>query len=145
MSDPESPDLDLARRCAERLLDSDEASKRLGISISVTAAGQAVAVMSVRDDMLNGFGICHGGYIFTLADTAFAFACNAYNDVTVAAAGSIEYLQPVHGGDRLEASAVEDYREGRRGFYTVTVARGESDVVALFRGRSTSRSEPLLK
>ena len=138
-------DLELARRCAERMLDNDEASKRLGISIHVTAPGQAVAAMQVRDDMLNGFGICHGGYIFTLADTAFAFACNAYNDVTVAAAGSIEYLQPVHAGERLDASAVEEVREGRRGFYTVTVTRGDGEVVALFRGRSKARSEPLLK
>ncbi len=145
MPDLVSSNLELARRCAEHMFDSDEASKRLGISIDIPAPGQAVAVMPVRDDMLNGFGICHGGYIFTLADTAFAFACNAYNDMTVAAAGSIEYLQPVHAGDRLEASAVEEYREGRRGFYTVTITRGDDDVVALFRGRSTARSEPLLK
>ena len=139
------PDLETARRCADRMFEKDRASQGLGIRVDVPSPGQAVAVMQVRDDMLNGFGICHGGYIFTLADTAFAFACNAYNDLTVAAAGSIEYLQPIHAGDRLEAFADEEYREGRRGFYTVTITRGEDDVVALFRGRSTSRSEPLLK
>ena len=95
--------------------------------------------------MLNGFGICHGGYIFTLADTAFAFACNAYNDLTVAAAGSIDYLLPVEPGERLTARAVEDERVGRRGYYTVTITRDDGDTVALFRGRSASRSEPLLK
>ncbi len=123
----------------------DEASRGLGISITIPAPGQAVASMQVRSDMLNGFGICHGGFIFTLADTAFAFACNAYDELTVAASGSIEYLQPVHGDDRLQASATEDCREGRRGYYTVTVTRDSGELVALFRGRSASRSESLLK
>ena len=138
-------DLETARLCAERMFDNDRASQGLGITVSVPSPGQAIAVMQVRDDMLNGFDICHGGYIFTLADTAFAFACNAYNDLAVAAAGSIEYLQPVHAGERLEASAVEEHREGRRGFYAVTVTRTDGAIVALFKGRSASRSEPLLK
>ena len=138
-------DLDTARLCAERMFANDRASRGLGIDITVPAPGQAVAVMRVREDMLNGFGICHGGYIYTLADTAFAFACNAYDDLSVAASGSIEYLQPVHAGEQLTAAATEDYRAGRRGLYTVTVSRGDDDIVALFRGRSASRSEPLLK
>lgn len=138
-------DLDTARACAERLAANDEASRELGIRVTVPAVGEAIATMNVRANMLNGFGICHGGYIFTLADTAFAFACNACNDVTVAAAGSIEFLSPVKLGERLQAKAVEDVRAGRRGFYTVIVTRDDGDTVALFRGRSTSRSESLLK
>ena len=124
---------------------SDEASRKLGITVTIPAVGQAIATMRVRADMLNGFGICHGGYIFTLADTAFAFACNTYNDLSVAAAGSIDYLSPVKLGEHLLAKAVEDERAGRRGYYTVTVTRDDGEPVALFRGRSASRSEPLLK
>lgn len=138
-------DLDTARACAKHMIANDEASRELGIEISVPAVGEAVATMMVRANMLNGFGICHGGYIFTLADTAFAFACNAYNDLTVAAGGSIDYLSPVKLGERLRATAVEDERTGRRGFYTVIVTRDDGDTVAVFRGRSASRSQPLLK
>ena len=140
-----SSDLETARACAAHMAANDEASRALGIEVTVPAAGAAVATMRVREDMLNGFGICHGGYIYTLADTAFAFACNAYNDVSVAAAGSIEYLLPVGLDEELSAKAKEDERVGRRGYYTVTVTRGDGEVVALFRGRSASRSEPLLK
>lgn len=138
-------DLETAIACAERMALNDVASRTLGIDVTIPAVGEALATMQVRNDMLNGFGICHGGFIFALADTAFAFACNAYNDVSVAAAGSIDYLLPVGLGDRLTATAVEDRRVGRRGYYTVTVKRDDGDVVALFRGRSAARSEPLIK
>ena len=97
-------------------------------------AGEAVAHMIVRQDMVNGFDVCHGGLLFTLADTAFAFACNAYDDLTFAAAASIDFLRPARLGDALRASAREDYRGSRSGFYTV----------AVFRGRSASKGKAVL-
>lgn len=100
--------------------------------------------MSVRDDMVNGFDVCHGGLLFTLADTAFAFACNAYDNLTVAAAASIEFIRPVLLGDELRALAREDYRGSKRGLYTVEIRNQHDEIVALFHGRSASRGERLL-
>jgi acyl-CoA thioesterase len=100
--------------------------------------------MTVRDDMVNGFDVCHGGLLFTLADTAFAFACNAYDNQTFAAAASIEFIRPVLLGDELRALAREDYRGSKRGLYTVEVRNQHDEVVALFYGRSASRGERLL-
>lgn len=134
----------LARRCAERMYADDVASQTLGITITDVAAGTAIASMTVRDDMVNGHGICHGGYVFTLADTAFAFACNTYDDVTVAAGADISFLEPVHRGDELTAKGVELSRRGRSGLYDVTVRTGAGTVVAEFRGRSRSLGRPLL-
>jgi len=134
----------LARRCAERMYGDDAASQSLGITISDVAAGTAIASMTVRDNMVNGHGICHGGYVFTLADTAFAFACNTYDDVTVAAGADISFLEPVHRGDELTATAVELSRRGRSGLYDVTVRTGAGTVVAEFRGRSRSLGRPML-
>jgi acyl-CoA thioesterase len=122
----------------------DAASQALGIRVDVRQAGRAVARMTVRQDMVNGFGVCHGGLLFTLADTAFAFACNAYDDLTFAAAASIDFLRPARLGDELQAIAREDYRGGRTGFYTVDVVNQRDETVALFRGRSASRGERLL-
>jgi acyl-CoA thioesterase len=93
--------------------------------------------MTLRNDMVNGHAIGHGGYVFLLADTAFACACNTHGPVTVAAGADINFLMPVHAGDQLSARAVERIRQGRSGIYDVTVSRG-SDVVAEFRGRSRS-------
>src|SRR6059058_1604612 len=121
----------------------DVASQSLGISISDVAPGTAIASMKVRDDMLNGHGICHGGYIFTLADTAFAFACNTYDDVTVAAGADISFLERVSKGVTLVATAVELSRRGRSGLYDVTVRTDGGTVVAEFRGRSRSLGRPL--
>ena len=121
-----------ARERAEAMYASDAASKALGIDIEVLGAGSVVATMPVRDDMVNGFGICHGGLVFALADSAFAFACNAYDDTCVAAAASIDFLRPVKAGDALRAEA----REDRTGFYTVEVRNRDGELVALFRGRS---------
>ena len=135
---------DTAKRCAEAMYKNDAASQGLGIRIEIPGAGEAVAHMTVREDMVNGFGVCHGGLLFTLADTAFAFACNAYDDVTVAAAASIDFLRPARLGDELRAVAREDYRGSKSGFYTVEVRNGGDDVVAVFRGRSASRGERLL-
>ena len=135
---------DLARRCAERMYADDLASQSLGIVITDVAQGTAIATMIVRDDMVNGHGICHGGYLFTLADTAFAFACNTYDDVTVAAGADITFLRPVKSGDELAATAVELSRRGRSGLYDVTVRDSDGESVAEFRGRSRSLGRPLL-
>jgi acyl-CoA thioesterase len=137
-------ELELAKRCADRMYAADEASRDFGIVISVTAPGVVKAEMTVRRSMLNGFAICHGGLIFTLADTAFAFACNAYDNVTVAAAASIEFLRPAREGDRLVAVAGELYREGRSGFYDIVVRNQSGNDVALFRGRAHATGKPLL-
>jgi acyl-CoA thioesterase len=100
--------------------------------------------MTVREDMVNGFGVCHGGLLFTLADTAFAFACNGYDDVTVAAAASIDFLRPARLDDELTALARQDYRGSRSGFYTVEVRNQRDETVAIFRGRAASFGEQLL-
>src|SRR4051812_10926461 len=136
--------LTLAQQCAHRMYADDKASQALGITISDVAPGAAVATMTIRDDMVNGHGICHGGYVFTLADTAFAFACNTYDDVTVAAGADGTFLEPVHGGIVLAAIAVEVARRGRSGLYDVSVRREDGAVVAEFRGRSRSFGRPLL-
>ena len=135
---------DLARRCAESMYADDLASQGLGIVISDVGPGTAIASMSVRDDMVNGHGICHGGYVFTLADTAFAFACNTYDDVTVAAGADITFLRPVQAGAQLTATAVELSRRGRSGLYDVTVRDVDGEPVAEFRGRSRSLGRPLI-
>ena len=135
---------DIAARCAETMYENDAASQALGIRIDIPVAGSAIAHMIVRDDMVNGFGVCHGGLLFTLADTAFAFACNAYDDLTFAAAAGIDFLRPARLGDRLRATAREDYRGSKSGFYTVEVQNQDGEVIAVFRGRSASRGEPLL-
>ena len=134
----------VARRCAEKMYADDAASQALGITITDVGRGEATATMIVRGEMINGHDICHGGYVFTLADTAFAFACNTYDDVTVAAGADITFIQPVRVGATLRATAVERSRRGRSGLYDVTVVTGDGDVVAEFRGRSRSLGRPLL-
>jgi len=114
---------------------NDLASRHLGIQIDHVAPGQATARMVVRDTMINGHNICHGGYVFLLADTAFAFACNTYGPVTVAAACDVAFLGPAHLGDELIAQATERHRAGRSGIYDVTVRRANT-VIAEFRGHS---------
>lgn len=137
-------ELELAQRCAEKMFAGDKASQAMGIAVSVPAPGTALATMSVREDMLNGFGICHGGIVCVLADTAFAFACNAYDQVTVAAAASIDFIRPGMLGDELTAVAAEDYRGKKTGFYTIRITNQRQEMVAVFRGRSASRAEALL-
>ena len=139
-----APDLEIARRCAKEMWAVDNASRLLGIEVEVTAVGAATATMRVREDMVNGFNVCHGGMVYTLADTAFAFACNSYNQITLSASGNIHYLRSAMLGDELTAVAVEDYRGDRRGFYTVRVTNQNGEAVALFRGRSVSRDEPIV-
>jgi len=136
--------LSTAKRCAEKMWAGDKASKALGMKIEIREAGAATANMQVRDDMVNGFDICHGGMVFALADTAFAFACNAYDRVTFAASASIDFLRPAMLGDMLRATASEEYRGSRSAYYLVKVENQDDDLVALFRGRSVSRDEPVL-
>ena len=135
---------EIARRCAETMYANDSASQRLGIEISDVGPGRATATMTVIDGMVNGHGMCHGGYVFTLADTAFAFACNTYNERTVAAGAGIDFLEPVSAGSRLSATAVERTRRGRSGVYDVTVSTADGQVVAEFRGRSRTIGGQLL-
>jgi acyl-CoA thioesterase len=136
--------LDLARACRDAMYDKDTASRALGIEVDIPSAGTAIARMTVTARMVNGFAICHGGYVFTLADTAFAFACNSHGKVTVAASASIEYLRPVREGDRLEAHAEEIYRGRRSGVSKVDVLNQENKLVAVFRGRSSILDRELL-
>lgn len=120
----------------ERMFAADRASRALGMQITQMAPGSATLTMSVRADMLNGFAICHGGLITTLADSAFAFACNAGNELSVAAGLSIDFLAPAREGDVLTAVAVEVSRSGRSGLCDVRVTNQRGEHVALMRGRS---------
>ena len=137
-------DLELARQCAEKMYAGDRASKALGIEVEIPAVGSAIANMFVRKDMVNGFDICHGGIVFALADTAFAFACNAYDDLTVAGGGNIEFLRPGLRGDALRATATEVHRGRRGGLYKVEIRNQDDKLVALFQGRSVSRGKAIL-
>lgn len=137
-------ELDIARQCANTMYESDEASRALGIKVEIPDAGSAIATMLVRADMVNGFDVCHGGLIFTLADTAFAFSCNAYNRLSVAATAHIEFLRPARLDDVLTATAAEEHRGARSGVYSIVVENDRGERVALFRGRSASRDQPLL-
>ena len=129
-----APD-DLARACAEAMWQEDDASKGLGMEIVEIKPGQATLTMTVGPEMVNGQRIAHGGFIFTLADSAFAFACNTHNERTVAAQGNITFIRPGKLGDRLVAAAREISRSGRSGIYDVRVTAGDV-VIAEFRGHS---------
>jgi acyl-CoA thioesterase len=118
------------------MYEQDRASQALGMRIVEVRPGYARLAMKVREDMVNGHQICHGGLIFTLADSAFAFACNTYDLVTVAAAGTIEFLLAGRLGDELTATAEERTRSKRTGVYDVSVHNQRGECVALFRGRS---------
>lgn len=125
----------VARRCADLMWADDRASQSLGMEIIGVGPGTATLTMVVREDMVNGHGIGHGGFTFSLADSAFAFACNSYNRRTVAHSCEITYLAPTRLGDTLTAEAVERSRDGRDGTYDVTVRTGDA-VVARFVGHS---------
>jgi len=136
-------EIEIAQKCCETMWGNDVASQDLGMTIEVTKPGQAEARFEVRANMVNGYDICHGGFIFTLADSAFAFACNTYNRITVAASASIEFVRPARLGDKLLAKAAEVHRGGRTGIYDITVTNQDDDVVAIFRGRSHATREPV--
>lgn len=137
-------ELDLARKCAAMMYEADASSKALGISIEITGVGEAEARVEVTAEMINGFAVCHGGHIFTLADTAFAFACNAYDRVTFAGGATIDFLRPAMLGDQLLAVAKERHRGGRSGVYDVSVTNQEGAEVAVFSGRSVATRETIL-
>jgi acyl-CoA thioesterase len=130
-----SPD-GLARACAEAMWKEDDASKGLGMEIVEIKSGRAALAMTIKPDMVNGQRIAHGGFIFTLADSAFAFACNTHNERAVAAQGSISFIRPGKLGDRLVATAREISRSGRSGIYDVRVTTDDGTVIAEFRGHS---------
>lgn len=133
----------IARKSAEAMWAQDRASQDLGMELLEVGPGTATLAMIVSDHMVNGHDTAHGGFIFALADSAFAFACNAYGEVTVAAHCSITYLRPGRRGDRLVAKAHEVSRAGRNGIYDVRVSvNGET--IAEFRGHSRSLGRPLI-
>jgi phenylacetic acid degradation protein PaaD len=125
----------VAAKAAAAMWADDAASQALGMTLEEVRPGSARMTMRVRDDMVNGHSICHGGFVFALADSAFAFACNSYNRVTVAQGCDIVFVAPARLGDLLTAVAVERVRYGRNGICDVTVHAGER-LIAEFRGRS---------
>ena len=128
---------ELARRVGEVMFAADTASRStMGMQLLACAPGRAVMQMVVQPLHLNGHKICHGGFIFTLADSTFAFACNSYNKNAVAAGCSIEFLRPAHEGDVLTCTGVEQTLSGRHGIYDMCVRNQHNDVVAMFRGKS---------
>ncbi|MGN6806776.1 MAG: hydroxyphenylacetyl-CoA thioesterase PaaI [Trinickia sp.] len=128
---------ELAHAVAAAMYRADACSRALGFELLEVRAGYARMRATVRPDFLNGHDICHGGLIFTLADSTFAFACNSYNVNTVASGCSIEFLRPVHGGDVLIAEAIEQTLNGRTGIYDIRVTNRAGETVAMLRGKST--------
>lgn len=130
---------ELSARVGAAMFAVDAASKDfLQMELLACEPGRAVMRMAVREPMLNGHKICHGGLIFTLADSTFAFACNSHNKVTVAAGASIEFLKPAHLGDVLTCEGVEQVLQGRHGIYDMKVSNQRGETVAMFRGKSAS-------
>ena len=127
---------EIARACAAKMAESDQVRRALGMEIVSVGPGTAVVSMQVRQDMLNGKGMCHGGMIFSLADEAFAYACNSRDAATVAQNCSISFLAPGRPGDQLTAHARETALAGRSGVYDATVTRQDGAVIAEFRGLS---------
>ena len=134
----------LAKACAESMYARDTAAREAGISIAEVGVGYARLEMNVRSDMLNGHDVCHGGYLFLLADTAFAYACNSYNQVALAQSCDIDFVHPGRLDDELEAVAEERRKGGRSGIYDVTIRRRDGEVLAHFRGRSLQLKESVI-
>ncbi len=126
----------LAAKVSQAMLAKDRVAQDLNIQLLSVGAGSATMTMTVQERMLNGFAICHGGYITILADTAFAYACNSYNDVTVASSLGIEFIAAVQGGDALTAKATEISLAGRTGLYDIDISNQDGKRVAVMRGRS---------
>ena len=127
---------EIARACAEAMWAEDSASRGLGMQLISVEPGRAVLAMTITERMVNGHNIAHGGFIFTLADSAFAFACNTYNQRCVAQHCGVTFIAPGRLGDRLIARGVERQRAGRSGIYDITVTREDGTVIAEFRGHS---------
>ena len=136
---------ELAAKVAARMYDEDNASRGLGFVIDEVPPGYAKLSMTVRSNMVNGHKLCHGGIIFTLADSAFAFSCNSHNQRTVAASADISFLKAAFEGERLEAVAEERWREGRNGIYDVRVINQDGVTIAEFRGKSRSIKGTILE
>lgn len=134
----------VAELCAHALFAADEASRNLGMRIEEVRPGFARLRMTVRSDMVNGHGMCHGGIVFAFADSAFAVACNTYNAVTVAAAASIDFLAAARVDDELTAEARELWRSKRSGIYEISISNQRGETLALFRGRSHCTGGPIL-
>jgi acyl-CoA thioesterase len=126
----------IAEAVRDGMFANDRASKGMGMEITAVAPGAATLTMRVREDMLNGFDICHGGFITTLADSAFAFACNSYNELTVASGFAIDIVAPARLNDTLTAVASEISLSGRTGVYDITIRNQHEQLVAVFRGKS---------
>lgn len=149
MSAAKPPDTAAAQALAEQVRDAmwegDHATKMLGMRIVAVGPGTATIAMTVRQDMLNGHAICHGGLITTLADSSFAFACNSYNELTVASGFAIDLIAPGRLGDVLTATCSEVSKAGRTGVYDVEVRNQRGERIAVFRGRSyTARGKPVI-
>ena len=137
-------EMELARACAEQMFNDDQATRELGMVVEIIGPGVAEARMTVTANMVNGYSICHGGLLFTLADSAFAYACNCYNDVTVAAGGDIDFIFMARLGDELVATATEAHRGRRSGIYDVEIRNQDDVLIAVFRGRSMALGRPIL-
>ena len=133
----------LARACADAMAATDEASREAGIRLDAIGPGRATTAMRVAPAMTNGHGICHGAYVFLVADTAFSYACNTYGEVTVAAGCDIVFAAPALAGDELVAEAVERSRFGRNGIYDVTVRQADGELIAEMRGRTRTTGDKI--
>lgn len=129
---------EMAEACAKSMWDNDHASQKLGMKLEHVAPGEATISMTITENMANGQGNCHGGYMFTVADSAFAFACNTYNQFTVAQHCSISFLAPGRVGDRLTATAKEVNRTKRTGLYDITITNQDGRMIAKFTGHSAT-------
>ena len=138
---PDDP-VRLARACAEAMWAEDRASAGLGMRLEHVAPGQAIMTMTITEAMVNGHGICHGGFIFALADSAFAFACNSHGERAVARHAAIDFLHPARLGETLRAEAIARARSGRSGIYDVRVTDADGGLIAEFRGHSRLAGGP---
>jgi acyl-CoA thioesterase len=144
MNDPRRAQ-EIAEAVRDEMWEADRASRMLGMAVTAIAPGSATLTMTVREDMLNGHDLCHGGLIATLADSAFAFACNAHNELTVASGFDVNLVAPARRGDVLTARAQELRRSGRTGVYDIVVTNQRDECVAVFRGRSyTVKGRPVV-
>lgn len=135
----------LAARVVETMYARDQASQAFGMEVIAASEGRVTVKMLVRENMTQAVGTCHGGMIFTLADSAFAFACNTRNETTVAAGCDIEFLRPAYAGETLTAEAVERGRKGRSGVYDISISNEKNELVALFRGKCRQLGGPIIE
>jgi len=135
---------DLAKACAKVMQVSDAYSHALGIRLAQIEQGLAVMIMAVDNGKLNGYGTCHGGVIFSLADTAFAYACNSQNQTAVAASCTIDFVRPAKSGDVLTATATMQYQGRRTGVYQTLIVNQDEKLIAIFKGNAARLGTPIL-